>query len=80
MVSGRHLKTLRSIVKQIRIKFEEKSVEQQKIKKLYLSYNFVENVDLFVDLALNMFPKLNCGLASVYIGLLNKPWSLELEF
>ncbi len=56
----------------VRRKFEKGSVDKQELKKIYLNYNFIENIDVFMDTAQKIFPKLNCGLASVYLkNLLN---------
>ncbi len=63
---------MKTIATSVRKKFEKGSVDKKELKKFYLDYNFIENIDDFIDTAQEMFPKLNCGLASVYLkGLFN---------
>lgn len=47
--------------------FEQGSVPPVLLKKLYLAYNPDVEIDSFLDAAASMFPRLNCGLASVYV-------------
>ena len=52
---------------EIRKGFEEHNINRKALKELYQEYNNIENIDLFLDRAEKMFPKLNCGLTSVYL-------------
>ncbi len=52
---------------QVRKQFENKEIDDCLLKDLYSRYASVENIGLFIKTALNQFPKLNCGLASVYL-------------
>ena len=47
--------------------FEQRKIDKKILKELYLVYNPIENVDRFIERAETLFPKLNCGLASVYL-------------
>ncbi|MDD5437790.1 MAG: hypothetical protein PHC70_01455 [Patescibacteria group bacterium] len=55
------------VVKRIRLEFEKKRVSKIKLKNLYFKYNPVINVISFIKEAEKLFPKLNCGLTSVYL-------------
>ena len=61
---------IQTIAFKTRSKFENRKVDGSLLKELYLQYSIVENIDLFIEKALQMFPKLNCGLASIYLNYL----------
>ena len=52
---------------EIRDDFEKKRVDVALLQSLYQAYNPIPAIEQFVQQALEMFPNLNCGLASVYI-------------
>ena len=47
--------------------FEQRKTDKKILKESYLEYNPIENVDGFIEKSETLFPKLNCGLASVYL-------------
>ncbi len=51
----------------VRRKFESGKLEESRLAKLYDSYNPIPNTRLFVRSSVEMFPRLNCGLASLYL-------------
>lgn len=55
----------------IRQEFVNKSIDKNLLTKIYQEYSCIADSDLFVEEALDIFPKLNCGLASVYLKHLN---------
>lgn len=48
--------------------FENKKIDKSILKELYLKYNPLDNIDSFIEEAINIYPKLNCGLASLYLN------------
>lgn len=51
-----------------RKQFEDRKVDSRTLEKLYAAYNpDVGDVALFIQRARELFPHLNCGLASVYL-------------
>lgn len=51
-----------------RKQFEDRQIDQKVLERLYAEYNpDVGDVALFVQRACELFPNLNCGLASVYL-------------
>lgn len=62
----------RNIADQARKDFENNFVEQKLLKKLYCKYNNIKNIDVFMKRAGRIFPRLNCGVASVYLQYLLK--------
>ena len=58
---------IQSIVEKARRDFENKDLDIELLKKLYQEYNPLDAIDEFIQTALAQFPKLNCGLASVYL-------------
>lgn len=50
-----------------RAAFERKTVSPEYLAEIYAAYNPLPDMEGFVAQALFMFPKLNCGLASVYL-------------
>ena len=57
----------RNTIKLIRNSFERQSIDLSLLKKLYKKYNNIDNIDKFINDGVNMFPKLNCGITSLYI-------------
>ncbi len=53
--------------RQARQKLRHGRVDQQLLAQLYHEYNPVPEVGAFVQQAIGMFPRLCCGLASVYL-------------
>ncbi len=58
---------LKKIAAETRAEFELEKVSTQTLKQLYQAYNHLENPDEFLIQAESLFPKLNCGLASLYL-------------
>ncbi len=59
---------MEKIVTETRILFENHEVNRQLLQSLYHDYNpGLENLNLFVEKAEELFPYLNCGLATVYL-------------
>ena len=52
--------------------FEHKSVNKKILQTLYEKYTTVPDCKQFIERASDLFPKLNCGLASVYLQYLLK--------
>lgn len=55
------------LVTDVRLKFEKGRIPKKELTKLYFKYNPNVDINIFVEHALEMFPNLNCGLASVYL-------------
>ena len=58
---------IRKVTQQIRRDFETGEVDCQLLLRLYEKYHHVPHGEIFVRKALSSFPRLNCGLASVYL-------------
>ena len=56
-----------SMLLNVRNQFERGEVDKQLLRRLYQTYRPVKQIDLFLKRAPNLFPRLNCGLASVYL-------------
>ena len=54
-------------IKKVRMDFENRRIDVNRLKRLYQEYNPIDNIQLFISSAKKMFPHLNCGLASVYL-------------
>ena len=52
---------------EIRRKFETNKVNKKLLKSLYQKYNPLDDVNSFVEKAQELFPKLNCGLTTLYL-------------
>lgn len=55
------------IASKARADFEAWRINEDELKKLYQQYNPISDVDSFMNSAKEMFPNLNCGLATVYL-------------
>ena len=55
------------IATHVREQFEQKKVDKEELKLLYLAYSPIEDIDTFLEEAQKLFPKLNCGLATVLL-------------
>ncbi len=62
-----NLEEIRTIAEKVREEFEKRRVSDDLIKRLYIEYNPIPNVESFLKQAKNLFPILNCGIASVYL-------------
>ena len=51
----------------IRSNFEKGKVSSAELKKWYQNYNKIEDIDFFIKEAKELFPRLNCGLATIYL-------------
>lgn len=62
------LKTrLKAVAIEARREFELKEIDRDLLSELYLNYTRMHETEKFLCLAAKMFPRLNCGLASVYL-------------
>ena len=52
---------------EIRKGFERKEIDSTILKELYQIYNPLKDIDSFVTNAMEMFPRLNCGLATLLL-------------
>lgn len=59
------LNNIRKVANETRRNLESGEIDSAYLAKLYQQYNPIENVDLFVRRAKELFPNLNCGLASL---------------
>ncbi|MEK6913662.1 MAG: hypothetical protein AABW47_03250, partial [Nanoarchaeota archaeon] len=46
----------------VRRKFESGEVDRELLTRLYNSYNYLDNIESFLEKANILFPRLNCGL------------------
>ncbi len=58
---------VKKIAQAARKEFENNKIPSNKLKRLYLAYNKITNIRKFLSQAKKLFPKLNCGLATVYL-------------
>jgi|SRR3989344_510467 len=61
------LSNVEQIAFKVRADFEAQRIDEDELKQLYQQYNPLENIDSFMKSAREMFPNLNCGLATVYL-------------
>ena len=52
---------------EVREMFENRDISLSKLIELYQQYNSLNNTEEFVKKSSELFPKLNCGLASLYV-------------
>jgi hypothetical protein len=60
-------KKIYKIAKQVRFDFENKQLDLKLLASVYLQHAFVEDINSFVNIAINQFPKHCCGLCSSYL-------------
>jgi len=58
---------IREQASKVRLQFEQRHIDKKLLKELYSHYADVGDADVFVEKAFDLFPRLNCGLASVYL-------------
>jgi len=56
-----------NIAKTTRETFEDKNIDKNLLAKLYSAYTNVPDIESFIDKSTDMFPKLSCGVATVYL-------------
>src|SRR3989338_867482 len=61
------LNEIKKIAYSARKEFETDKIPINKLKKLYLAYNNMPKIRKFLLQARKLYPKLNCGLATVYL-------------
>ena len=61
------LSSVKQIACKVRADFEARRIDEDRLKQLYQQYNPLEDIDSFMRSAREMFPNLNCGLATVYM-------------
>ena len=59
--------TLRLFAERVRTDFETRNLDLLLLQGLYQSYHPVPRIEEFIASALDIFPRLNCGVASVYM-------------
>lgn len=67
MVQDIFIVELLDLVSSVRTKFEEGKIDYKLLEELYLNYNKIDCIDEFLLKSRELFPKLNCGLATVYL-------------
>jgi hypothetical protein len=61
------LKRRQSILSHTRLLFEQKRIDPYVLAQLYQDYNPLTDIEKFIRQSQLLFPKLNCGLASLYL-------------
>jgi hypothetical protein len=61
------LSNIEKIASKVRADFEARRINEDELKQLYQQYNPLDDIDSFMKSAREIFPNLNCGLASVYL-------------
>src|SRR3954469_2029442 len=61
------LQVWRQNARRIRRRFESRKIPPLLLACLYESYTHVDDVTKFVTTAADIFPRLNCGIASTYL-------------
>jgi len=56
-----------TIATDVRNEFEHWSIDGEKLNHLYMAYNHISHVDRFLDTARKIFPRLCCGIATIYL-------------
>lgn len=62
-----NLSIVEQIASEARADFENLRINETELKQLYQQYNPLEDIDSFMRTAGEIFPHLNCGLATVYM-------------
>ncbi|MBS3169954.1 hypothetical protein J4210_05720 [Candidatus Woesearchaeota archaeon] len=62
-----NLSNIKKMASQARADFEARRIDEAELKQLYQQYNPLEDIYSFMKSAREMFPNLNCGLATVYL-------------
>lgn len=68
---------IREIADRTRAAFEARQIDPYLLRELYSTYAQVTDVEWFVEKAAILFPRLNCGLVSVYLRHLLRQGSVE---
>ncbi len=58
---------LKFLITKAREEFEKDRIDERLLRELYQEYNQLEDINGFMKRAKNLFPHLNCGLATVYL-------------
>lgn len=61
------MKEIENTVIRVRAHFTKKELDYPVLTTLYQKYNPQENIELFITRSKELFPFLNCGLASLYL-------------
>ncbi|MBI4152096.1 hypothetical protein HY495_00160 [Candidatus Woesearchaeota archaeon] len=61
------LSNVEQIAIEARADFEARRIDEDGLKQLYQQYNPLDDINSFMRSAREMFPILNCGLATVYL-------------
>lgn len=54
-------------ISQARLAFEQKKIPLTLLEELYRTYNSLPDLSQFMRKSQNLFPDLNCGIASLYL-------------
>ena len=60
-------KQVEEIAFKIRLDFENQKIDENELGELYQRYNSIKSIDSFIQIGKEVFPNLNCGLATVYL-------------
>ncbi|MCI5108440.1 MAG: hypothetical protein MRY49_01170 [Candidatus Pacebacteria bacterium] len=66
------MSNLLRLAEKVREDFENSSIPREKLINLYSKYNQAVDAENFIETAIRIFPRLNCGLASIYLQSLIK--------
>jgi hypothetical protein len=55
------------LISQCRTLFEQRKIDLRLLAELYVAYNPIPAIESFITQSQALFPKLNCGLASLYL-------------
>ncbi|MBI2573727.1 hypothetical protein HYV86_07715 [Candidatus Woesearchaeota archaeon] len=61
------LERVRKVALTVRKDFEQGTINSNELRDLYQQYTCIEDIELFLLRAQELFPTLNCGLATVYL-------------
>ena len=54
-------------VQKARLELQQGKISIKLLSKLYQQYKHLDDIELFIERSISLFPNLNCGIASVYI-------------
>ncbi len=56
-----------SVISHVRSLFEQRYINPCLLANLYMDYNPIPEINLFITKSQSLFPRLNCGIASLYL-------------
>lgn len=57
----------KQVLSQVRYLFEQRRIDPALLVQLYMTYNPLAHIEDFIHQSQLLFPKLNCGIASLYL-------------